>query len=501
MTPDRPRLGHAKVVLVPDGAHKEHAVVSTIIARAVVGRSAERITFSGPLAFERRAAAHIRQTVVPVADAILCHLGVSPPGLEVSIANLGATAVAELDSQVSGFSADLPTLLSFLSAALGMPVPDDIICTGHIASPTGEIRAVKAVPAKLRAAITDASLRRFVHPSFRNDTSLTTLTPKEAERAEAAVLEARDRIRTIAVCDVGDLVRAVFEEEHALIASMSTGYFAKPVHDAWANHPTGRASLFFMVDSDARFWACVERNLLAGTIETAKRLLDAYIGLHLGRRLYPEAFGRRLMLLLRSLPPADRRLRNMFPLIATGDCIKLSQFASTTDHEDVPLLLDAASGRHISWSPLDRGCDHAVPVGPRSSEPTAVDTVVSRLRAEYLAGHIGLPIDNARATYISETATIESKDAFNEVITAFYLHLVPVRSIPTSARVFVRSTVTASAGRAGGHARVCGAFGHGPGRVHAAAIVDRNRLAGNANSARASSHAGFLRRTAQHARL
>ena len=80
--------------------------------------------------------------------------------------NLDAASITEVGLNISGFSADVPILLAILSASLQMAVPEDIVSTGHIASPDGDIRMVRNLPTKFAAAVEANSIKRFVHPAI-----------------------------------------------------------------------------------------------------------------------------------------------------------------------------------------------------------------------------------------------------------------------------------------------------------------------------------------------
>lgn len=111
----------------------------------------------GPVSFRESTAAHIEQALLPIVDRTLAALGLPTRGFHISVANLGMAATADIGISISGFSSDVPVLISLLSAALGMPVPGDMVTTGHVASPDGDIAAVRAIPAKLAAAVADVS--------------------------------------------------------------------------------------------------------------------------------------------------------------------------------------------------------------------------------------------------------------------------------------------------------------------------------------------------------
>ena len=52
------------------------------------------------------------------------------------------------------------------------------------------------------------------------------------------------------------------------------------------------------------------------------------------------------------------------------------------------------------------------------------EDVLSEIDAEALARNIGLPIDTARATYTTDSITVDSAPEFQDGVSAFYLHLL-----------------------------------------------------------------------------
>jgi len=104
-------------------------------------------------------------------------------------------------------------------------------------------------------------------------------------------------------------------------------------------------------------------------------------------------------------------------------CIKLSQFAQKTDHDDVRHLYDAAFGKAVEQS-------EAKTVTPKSPEESTgdsaemlFDTIMNELDPETLAKRIGIPVDTARATYVMDKVIVDSEREFNDIIARFFLHL------------------------------------------------------------------------------
>lgn len=415
--------GRIKAVVVEGSHDGAGAVITNLVALAHEAPHAERVRFSGPGTFDAAVQSHIREVILPLADRILTALQQPQQSYELSVANLGAAAAVNLGTRVSGFSADVPVLLAILSASLGIPIDEDLVATGHVASMDGDIAMVGGLPAKLSAALADESIRCFVHPALDGDSSLRVLAPQQLERAEAALRAARERLETRSVRNVGDLVTAVFKDADTVVASLRRGFFALAIPPEAALHPAGQATRFFIADNPRRFWSALERHLLAGQGSAARETLRAFVQYHVDRRQYPAGCGGHLLGLLRSLPPATRRLKRVLPVLSMEDCIGLSQHATQADHEDVGLLFGAAGNKlTIRGGPPPPETD-AESSGQPDAAGAALDALLSEISVETLAEKIDGPIDEARATYRIESVTTDSYDEFLEAVVAFYLHL------------------------------------------------------------------------------
>ena len=175
--------GRANTVLVLGRGTDSKAVISSVIARVCDQQRGDRVCFPGTATFSRKTTKHIMEVVLAAADNIINALDLPKHSFDISVANLGATSLNEIGITISGFSADVPILLATLSASLQISISDDIVCTGHIASPDGDIRMVRGLPAKLRVAEKAESIQTFVYPEVDQDNSLEYLTPAEKENA------------------------------------------------------------------------------------------------------------------------------------------------------------------------------------------------------------------------------------------------------------------------------------------------------------------------------
>ena len=417
-------MGRARIVLVSGDRPESPAMLSWVVAQAPANTRSRRLRFAGPGTLDKAAAHHIQAVIVPLVDQIAGGLGLPCANHELSVANVNAAAASDLGIEICGYSADIPIFLAMLSAATGIALPDHVVATGHIASTGGDIAAVKALPQKLGAAMADPSVRLFIHPKLDRDSSMAALSPAEMAAASQAIAAAYDRLRMIAIADIGGLAEAVLSDESIVLASLRLGFFAgqsKSGMDA-----VSRTIRLLADGNTRRFWNVLQRQLMAGQVAPAVELLAARAEFQIGRREYPSGFGLELLQLLRSLPPAVRRLKVKFPLIPMSKCLELANLATESDHPDVQFLLDAASGRTGGGAARQE----SVPSATSDSDPqrAALDAVVSQINAEALAERISRPIDTARACYSLESVIADGGEQFINVVTAFYLHLLRHRN-------------------------------------------------------------------------
>jgi hypothetical protein len=407
----------ARAVLVFGSDPVAGALLTTINVRAY-SAAAPRVCFSGPVRFGDSTRKHIEGVLVPIANRIAGGLGLAPCCFEISAANPGAAAVQDRDASIRGFSADVPVLLGLLAAQLGLPLPTHLVGTGHVSSSGGEIAPVRSLPAKLDAILKDGSLTHCLLPDWDRDPSLQVLTPQECERAAGAIAVAKERLRVIPVTDVADLIERVFEPAQVVLASLKRGFFGCTLPSAPVDG-IERAVAFLLADGEQRFWAALERHLRDGAKHATRELLATRVRYQVARREYPPGFGRRLFRLLAGLPPALRRLKTEFPLLAWRQCAELGRWAGENDYEDVVCLQEAALGKH-----LDRPAGPVAPGHTKVPTDATLATVCAQISAETLAACVDRVIDAARASYPLDTITADTSDEFLDVVTAFTIHLL-----------------------------------------------------------------------------
>ena len=421
-------VGRARTVLVFGEGDATCAVVSTVLARVRRDREGSRLLFAGPSVFDAEVIDHLVETVLPVADRIINYVTAKrrrtrkPKSFEVSLVNLGAASAGDMGLSVSGFSADVPFLLAVLSAALNIPLRQDVVTTGHVASSDGDIRTVRNIPAKLAAAVDDSDIREFVHPLVDADASMHSLSPTERDRIKVAVINAKDSVRVGTVTDVGHLLRQVAAEESLVLGSLRSNFFESNGPLGSPGAPIEEAAAYIAQGNDERFWRALETHLLGGNADLAGRLFLERIRYQVRRKRYPDNLGRTLHQLIQSLPPATRRLKNLFPLVPKEQCLRLCRFAGEQDYEDVQCLMNAALGKVAGKTsePATVGKTSA----PTTDAIAAVETILTEIHADVLARKIGLPIDSARARYVMGELLVDSNDEFHDAVSGFYLALL-----------------------------------------------------------------------------
>ena len=416
MTENAKVIGRTKMSLLLQGDN-QNAVISAIIVRRVTQR--RRLRFSGKVEFSRSVKNHIKKIILPIIDSILKRLGLPKKNFEISAVNLGAASALDIGVTISGLSADVPLFIAMLSQALQIPVSDDFVSTGHIASVEGDISAVRGIPAKEKAAQNDTSVKHFLCPNLEKDESLKALSPNQRNRDIDAIVWAKGSLRTSMVSGIGQLIRLVFTEDSIVLASLIEGFFDISKVPKQFNNPIQEVVSFLTCNNQRRFWDVLHRGFQAGDCEKGKELLQAYTKFYISRKEYPSGFGAKLFQLICSLPPIVRKLNIDFPIMDKDVFVELNMFTRQNDKDYVPLLFDAVYGRNIIDS-------NPIETSPEMRTPDfgclAFDTVVSQINEQALARKFGI-IDSARACFVLESSRIKSYEELINTLQAYYIHL------------------------------------------------------------------------------
>jgi hypothetical protein len=414
--------GRAKMVLVTDRGDGQKAVVSAIVVRRIEGAGKRRLRFGGTVKFSESIKRHIRRTLLPIVDNIAGQLGLPPKCFEIAGVNLGAASSLDVGISISGLSADLPAFIAMLSQAVQIPLRDDFVATGHIASPHGDITAVKGIPAKLEAATNDGSINRFIYPNVRDDVSLKVVSPSQRERSIIAVMSARDVIQTTAVRDIDELVREVFAEEDVLLGSLREDFFDVSSPQS-SSDSISKVLSYLTGDNEKRFWNTLQRYFTAGMSDEGKELLEAYAAFFISRQRYPASFGAKLFQLICSVPPQVRRLKVKFPILNKAVCTEIVRLMRQKDCDDVALLFDATLGRHIVHEDITCRFGEQSVLEPSDTDCVAFDAITSMINEPALVREVDIFIDSARGSYMLTSSTVDTFEEFLDTLQAFYIHL------------------------------------------------------------------------------
>jgi len=420
--------GQAKTVIVFLNGSKAQAVVTSVVATARPTGSTERIRFAGVVAVDGKTQRHILDDLRPRVDQMLTTLGQPIQDYDLAFVNLSCASVAEIPLLIQGFSADLSVILALFSAGSGVPVAQDRVFTGHIASPHLEVRMVGHLWEKMEAAAADPSITTFVCPSLEGDQSLSTLSPREKERAEEAVIRWSEHGKVCHVLDVGELFTVAFSEGSIVLAGLERGFFEASIPSGSIESPADRAVGCFVRDNEGRFWNALQTLFFAGDFPEVRNLLHARLQFHIQRESYPKDFGLRFLQLVASLPPHLRRRRGLFPLLPLRECIRLSQFALESDLEDFQRLLDAIRGKGMSRSKPQ------VPLQVQSQGDPAealLNDILARIEARALSDEVGQRIDAARASFLLENVTVDSDEEFYQIVESFLVHVLRACGVVT----------------------------------------------------------------------
>lgn len=408
-------IGRARVALVSHAAGEPLAVITAIVARVLRKSRHPRLVGVGPAYFTPDTLQHLQDIVLPAAGRITSALGLGERSFELSVVNPSVASAHDLGTEVEGYSIDTAAALAMISAALRLPIRQDVVSTGQIASVAGDIRPVRSLPEKLHAACNSPGIRGFLCPSLNEDCSLEALAPELLRETIEAIVAASGQIRVIQIRDLADLLHAATTEEARLQAALAQSYFDRM--------PEGPPAATVLVDGlEDVFWRYLEAHLNGGNISRVRRLLELRIGYELKRHRYPPGFGSRLMALIQSISPVIRRKRRFFPLLPTTTCFQAGCLARASDQADAAKLLCAATGRlgAAACTPHNQQPQAtASPPADRSLEAT-----LNAISAETLAREIGIPADEARASFVLPGVIIEDYDLFNDTVTAFHLALL-----------------------------------------------------------------------------
>lgn len=415
--------GVANVALVLSEGADDQAVVTQIVVEAVHAakkRTPKRpsLAFAGPVAFDKPCKQHVRRVVIPCACDILMHLGIRLNSVRISATNLNCATAQRQPLTICGYSADASILLATLSHALGVPVPADLLATGHLASVAGHIRHVAYMAQKIDAAWHDGRVKRMLIPSVETDRSLNQLMPGHADKISDRIGMARAALDIDLVENIAQLIQRAMPEECVMLAALRGSYFNLEDPDDHeglikqaASHLAGQPS--------ERFWRLARRTYVMHNHALAGRLLDQFVTHHARLERYPRGFGQRLRELYASLPPSIIRSLDPDSWADTAAMMGLGRFAGADDAHDVAQLHQVIER---TMGSADAPSSSKQPCRPSGGD-TAVVVALKQISPQHMAELFGQDIDEARSSFVVDDVTADNKACFEEIIQRFYCHL------------------------------------------------------------------------------
>ena len=419
-------IGRVPTVLVFKADDDQKAVVTSIVAKCCRKRSRKRLFFSGKAEFDSKTAKHITRDILPLVDNILQELNPDSKqkAFEISIVNLSIASVMDTGMEISGFSADAAVFTALFSAALDIPLAQDFVATGHIASTDGDIRAVKSLDSKIAAASQCPCIKRFIFPAFDSDGSREGFQGGQLEDEKAIVPYGRSFFKMIQVENICQLLKTVLDERNIVIASLEGNYFTTCQNFKDQGSCIEQALAFLTEGNEKRFWHNIEISALRADIEDLRELLQARVRYQIRKKEYPRNFGRKLLQIILSVSTAARRTQLAVELVPIDLYFKLCQFTGKDDlKEDSRYLRDVFEGR---TGTIDNKqlLDDNLDIREGKISKADLQRIFSQISAEQVSKKISQPLDHARAVYIVDKITIDSTEQFFKMITSFYLHLI-----------------------------------------------------------------------------
>ncbi len=400
----------------------EDAVLSTVNVKESNDESV-RVKCIGPGEFHPKTWNHIQNILVPLLDRILRILGLPPKSFDISVNNIHATSLYGIAPKVSGYSADLALFVAMLSSALDIPIPQDVVSTGHISSPDGDVSLVKSIKSKLSAAQETSGIRAFIYPSLESDRSIeTVLSEEERSEVEEALSIIKDSFRTIPVNNIAEVLEFFFRETDIITSSLTKDYFGNIIPTDLRTSIEKSMIRYLVNDLDARFWKCFEDSLKHDAQDEAKKLLLDRVNHHIRNKMYPCNFGRKLYQIFRSIPPNVLKPKNARSFLPIQSWSRFIQYAQQNQESDVFLFLRAINPQYR----IKEGATETqeIPISPSMITKATVDLVVLEISKRNLTHLISHPIYKARSSFFEDVFTTEDTNQFYGCIESFFMHLL-----------------------------------------------------------------------------
>lgn len=414
-------VGRAKTVVMSGTSGQ--AAITTVVGQVRKRSKSGRVRYCGGIPLSSLTRDHVEALLIPMMDEITGRLGIAKHCFDLTVLNLDGVSAKDVPATLSGHSADIPIFSCLLSAALSLPLRQDVLATGELGSAIGDITMVSGIPAKAAAAAADPKVDFFLYPDLDRDNSLAMLAPNERERIQEALAVASSRVRTLPMLNLADALGNLFEDAAIALCSLRQGFWDKrPSSDA-ADTPLDKVIQLFTARNESRFWRALDRALFAGDDTKSHQLLDAFIRFYLFRKVYPAGLGAKLFDLIHSLPPATRRLKIQFPLVPIEDCIALSQFAGRSHHEDLRLLNKICFENAKAFESPHFTQQELVDKGDQATGAAAVTVLLDELCPETIAAKVCNQIDEACNHFHPSSIQVDSPAECLEIAAALYCQL------------------------------------------------------------------------------
>ena len=399
------RTGYALAAVVASTGPDPVGIVMPVVAQMTHSTDGERLRLVGRTRFEKPVVDHLRQVVLPGVDAVLEDLEIKPSCFTVGLIDTSGSVDAGVT--ITGHSADTAVFLAMLSVATGIPVAQDLLSTGHMATTAGDIVPVSHLAAKVSAASADPRVSTIACPSDAAAYAQWQLRPGDAEAGQRALRQARGQVRVERIEHAIQLVRIGFDAADIAQASLQQGFLDGEVG---GDRRVGAIAAYLQQNNDSRYWCALRTSISGQDVARAHGLIR-------DRLTYTQAKGYRagdgvqLQQLLAGLPPLALRAEHLFPLAEEDLVIGATANARAEDAQDVDLLRVAVLGQQIL-------ADQALP------PDAALEYITQRLQETSLASRVDQHFLQARQTY--RFAQIQVRDAgeFAQIICSYYTHVI-----------------------------------------------------------------------------
>ncbi len=409
-------IGRCRAVLV---SNVGKAITSTIIVKSTVSDNRSKIVFHGEVIFDNALQDHIRNIILPQIKEILLKLLKKEFIFEISALNIGAASSSNSTLSISGNSCDLSIYSAMLSSALKIPINQHKLFTGNIASEDGDIIQVENLKAKLKAAVKDNEINCFIFPDIQQDLSLQTAKPHHYKKLKKILSRNQSTIKLVPISKTLDVTKEIFSEVDIAISSLKFNYFNKEVKNE--QNSNNKLLLDYFLYNETKFWSLFSSYIEKSDIKICQSLLGAFFDFHISSRKYPSRIGYKMTKTVESLPHKMRFLLNQFLLIDQSNYVKLIQFSTDRDKEDISLLHNSLYNNRRSGFRIS---EHDNFKTFEKDELLVISGyLLEQIQPEKIKSLIISPHNALRRSFKIEKNKKITLDLYSDTVKAFYLHV------------------------------------------------------------------------------